>query len=126
MASPFWSSSIFRLRYSASSLVRYQTHTRYLPPVESRFQFASSDSTIMELADISFSFVKLEAVLPYSSILPVDSGVFMARYLALSTPVGDTLSGTLKCVVSPSIYVLTVTFCFAVAVEPSTSFTSAA
>ena len=34
---------------------------------------------------------------------PVDSGVLTARYLAFSTPPAAMLSGTLKCVVSPSI-----------------------
>ena len=36
----------------------------------------------------SAAFVNAAAVLPHSSIRPVDSGVSMARYLALTTPSG--------------------------------------
>ena len=49
---------------------------------------------IMASAFSSFDRVKFEAALPYSSILPVDSGVFIARYLAFSIPPETTLSET--------------------------------
>ena len=87
---------MFRLRYSSVSLVLYQTQTRYLPPVESRFQLLSSDSIMMDVATESFSLVKLEAFFPHSSIFPVDSGVLIARYLAFRIPVSTTEVGTLK------------------------------
>ena len=49
---------------------------------------------MIDVAVESFSFVKLDAVLPHASIFPVDSGVSMARYLAFSTPPSATDSGT--------------------------------
>ena len=58
---------------------------------------------------------ELHAATPYSSILPVDSGVFSARKRAFSTPSAQTLSGTSKCTVSPSTCVLTVALVLAVA-----------
>ena len=49
-----------------------------------------------QVAAESFSRVKREAALPYSSILPVDSGVLMARNRAFSTPEGKAGSSTWK------------------------------
>ena len=116
---------MLRFLYSSVSLVRYHTHTRYRPPVESASQSPSSDSIMIEDAPESFSLVKFDAFLPHSSILPVDSGVLIARYLALNTPPGMTDSGTLKCVVSPSTKVFTETVCFSVS-EFISSLTDAA
>ena len=92
--------------------------------MESKSQFPSSDSIIMEWARDSFSFVNSDAALPYSSILPVDSGVSMPMKRAFSTPEGIMLSGTKKCTVSPSTNDFTVTSCFAVSAPEG--FTDAA
>lgn len=79
---------------------------------------------MMDTAEASFSWVKCDAATPYSSILPVDSGVFSARKRAFSTPSAQTLSGTSKCTVSPSTCVLTVALVLAVA-EDMFSFSCA-
>ena len=45
---------------------------------------------MIEVAFLRVCWVKREAALPYSSILPVDSGVLMARKRPFSTPEGMT------------------------------------
>ena len=91
MPRPFCSSSMLRLRYGPSCCVRYQTQTRYRSPVESRCHSPSSDSSRIETALSSFSRVNAAAALPYSSTLPVISGVLTARKRPLRGPLARQL-----------------------------------